>query len=116
MHDRRQAARALTLTVGFAGGSRVERSRRLPPGASAHTDDLRDLAYDLLASLGLHRARVRGLALRCDDLVDATAVAEQLSFDPERAHRLTAEKAVDQLNKRFGPRTAGPAATYRHGG
>ncbi|MFE7379106.1 hypothetical protein ACFU9F_01905 [Streptomyces zhihengii] len=44
MHDRRQAARALTLTVGFAGGSRVERSRRLPPGASAHTDDLRDLA------------------------------------------------------------------------
>ncbi|MFE7379107.1 hypothetical protein ACFU9F_01910 [Streptomyces zhihengii] len=48
--------------------------------------------------------------------MDATAVAEQLSFDPERAHRLTAEKAADQLNKRFGPRTAGPAATYRHGG
>ncbi|TXS52749.1 hypothetical protein [Streptomyces sp. t39] len=116
VRGRRQAARGLTLTVTFAGGNQIQRSRRLPLGASAHTDDLRDLGYDLLASLGLQRARVRGLALRCDDLVDASAVAEQLSFEPERAHRLSAEKAVDQLNKRFGPRTAGPAATYRHAG
>ncbi|MBM9624198.1 DNA polymerase Y family protein [Streptomyces zhihengii] len=116
LRGRRQAARALTLTVGFAGGSQIERSRRLSLGASAHTDDLRDLAYDLLASLGLQRARVRGLTLRCDDLVDAATVAEQLSFEPERAHRLTAEKAVDRLNQRFGPRTAEPAATYRHAG
>ncbi|MFD0427353.1 hypothetical protein ACFQ60_01935 [Streptomyces zhihengii] len=50
LRGRRQAARALTLTVGFAGGSQIERSRRLSLGASAHTDDLRDLAYDLLAS------------------------------------------------------------------
>nr|WP_187283466.1 hypothetical protein [Streptomyces sp. t39] len=106
----------LTVTVACAGGSQVERGCRLPLGASAHTDDLRDLAHDLLASLGIQRVRVRGLALRCEDLVDAAVVAEQLSFEPERAHRLTAEKAVDQLNNRFGPRTAGPAATYRRAG
>lgn len=52
----------------------------------------------------------------CSAAVDATTVAEQLSFEPERAHRLRAARAVDQLNKRFGPRTAGPAATYRHAG
>ncbi|MER6319113.1 hypothetical protein ABT237_35980 [Streptomyces sp. NPDC001581] len=67
-------------------------------------------------ALGLQRARVRGIALRCEQLVDAAAVAEQLSFDQGRERRLRAEKAIDLLNARFGSGTVGPAASYRQTG
>lgn len=66
--------------------------------------------------MGLQRARVRAVALRCEQLVDAAAVAEQLSFDAGREHRLRAEQAIDALNLRFGSGTVGPAASYLQAG
>ncbi|MFF3091541.1 hypothetical protein ACFVRB_41835 [Streptomyces nojiriensis] len=66
--------------------------------------------------LGFQRTRVRGIALRCEQLVDAAAVAEQLSFDQGRDRRLRADKAIDLLNAPFGSGAVGPAASYRQAG
>ncbi|WP_406301078.1 hypothetical protein OHA61_00190 [Streptomyces sp. NBC_00885] len=116
LRGRRQAAKAVTLTLTFAGSGQLIRSRQLPGGPSAHTDDLRDLAYDLYRSMALQRARVRAVAIRGEQLVAAETVAEQLSLDAMREDRLRAERAVDALNRRFGPGTVGPAASHRHAG
>jgi DNA polymerase-4 len=116
LRTRRQAAKAVTMTVTFADRTQIHRSRQLPGGSSAHTDDLRDVAYDMYRALGLQRARVRAVALRCEQLVDAAAASEQLSFDADREHRLRAEQAIDALNARFGSGTVGPAASYLQAG
>ncbi|MFJ8142313.1 hypothetical protein [Streptomyces sp. NPDC096013] len=73
---RGQAARPLTLS--FAGGPKREKTRRLSE-PSAHADDLRLLAYQVMDAAGLQRGRLTGLALRGEDLVDAVLVAEQLT-------------------------------------
>ncbi|MCX5197633.1 hypothetical protein OOK31_27695 [Streptomyces sp. NBC_00249] len=109
LRGRRQAARALTLTLHFAGGARWERSRRLTE-PSAHDEDLRTLAYRLMDAAGLQRARLTGMTLRAEDLTGAAAVTRQLSLDPVREARLTVEAAVDRANARFGAGTVGPAA------
>ncbi|MEU6366981.1 hypothetical protein ABZ876_14930 [Streptomyces sp. NPDC046931] len=114
LRRRGQAARALTLTLRFAGGSRRDKTRRLPE-ASAHDDDLRVTAYRLIDAAGLQRGRLTGLVLRGDDLVDAERVAEQLSLDPARASRLLAEEVMDRIRDRFGPGVIGPAATRLRG-
>ncbi|WP_416371166.1 hypothetical protein [Streptomyces sp. MB09-01] len=46
LRTRRQAARTITMTVTLADRSQVHRSRQLPGGPSAHTEDLRDTAYE----------------------------------------------------------------------
>jgi DNA polymerase-4 len=109
---RGQAARALTLTLTFAGGSSWEKTRRLT-APSAHEDDLRQLAYQLMDSAGLQRGRLTGLALKGEDLVDADQVAWQLSLDEAREARLAAEGAVDRVRDKFGPQVIGPAAVFR---
>ncbi|MFI9343991.1 hypothetical protein ACIG0D_22405 [Streptomyces sp. NPDC052773] len=55
MRRRGQAARALTLTLRFAGGTSREKTRRLAE-PSAHDDDLRQLAHQLMDAAGLHVA------------------------------------------------------------
>ncbi|MFJ9250480.1 hypothetical protein [Streptomyces sp. NPDC101776] len=112
LRRREQAARALTLTLSFAGGPKWEKTRRMVE-PSAHEDDLRQIAYRLMDAAGLQRGRLTGLALRGEDLVDAGLVAEQLSLDTARQARLVAESAADRIRARFGPGVIGPAATYR---
>ncbi|MGW3312114.1 DNA polymerase Y family protein [Streptomyces sp. NPDC001073] len=112
LRRRGQAARALTLTLSFAGGPAWEKTRRLAE-PSAHEDDLRLLAYQLMDAAGLQRGRLTGLALRGEDLVGAGQVAEQLSLDVARQARLVAESAADRIRAKFGPDAIGPAATYR---
>ncbi|MFJ9862369.1 hypothetical protein ACIRVN_33455 [Streptomyces albogriseolus] len=112
LRRRGQAARALTLTLRFADGTSWEKTRRLTE-PSAHDDDLRTLAYQLMDAAGLQRGRLTGIALKGADLVDADQVAQQISLDTAREARLVAEAAMDRIRDKFGPRIIGPATT-RH--
>jgi DNA polymerase-4 len=113
LRRRHQAARGLTLTLTFAGGGRWEKTRRLTE-PSAHDDDLRTTAYQLMDAAGLQRGRLTALALRGEDLIDADQVAEQISLDDAREARLAAEAAVDRVRAKYGPGIIGPAAAFRH--
>jgi DNA polymerase-4 len=112
LRGRGQAARALTLTLKFTGGSSWEKTRRLK-APSAHEDDLRRLAYQLMDAAGLQRGRLTGLTLKGEDLVDADQAPRQLSLDDSREARLAAETAVDRVRDKFGPQVIGPAAVFR---
>ncbi|MFJ1868627.1 hypothetical protein ACIOD1_28895 [Streptomyces sp. NPDC088097] len=111
LRGRRQAARALSLTLQFVGGTRWEKTRRLTE-ASAHEEDLRTLAYRLMDAAGLQRARLTGMVLRAEDLTGAAGLTRQLTLDPVREARLTVEAAVDRANARFGPGTVAPASAF----
>ncbi|MEU7028801.1 hypothetical protein AB0A60_19190 [Streptomyces sp. NPDC046275] len=112
LRRRTQAARALTLQLAFAGGGQWEKTRRLAE-PSAHEEDLRALAYQLMDAAGLQRGRLTGITLRGEDLVDADQVAEQISLDAGREARLVAERAVDRVRDKFGPDVIGPASVLR---
>jgi DNA polymerase-4 len=110
---RGQAARALTLTLKFAGGSTWARTRRLAE-PSHHDDDLRGAAYQLMDAARLQRGRLTGLTLKAEDLLDADQVAQQISLDTAREERLVAEAAIDRVRDKYGPDVIGPAAAFRH--
>ncbi|MDX6330705.1 MAG: hypothetical protein QOI83_3088 [Streptomycetaceae bacterium] len=103
-----QVARSLTLTVRYADRSTTTRTRVLPE-PTGHTVALTDTAYRLYASLGLQRARVRGVSLRAEGLTAAGLAARQLTFDPgdDKARRV--EAAADRARSRFGPSAVRPA-------
>ena len=104
-----QAAQALTLTLRCAGGTSWDTTRRLPE-PSAHDEDLRTLAYQLMDAAGLQRARLTGIVLKAAHLIDADQVAQQISLDAARESRLVAEQAMDRIRDKFGPASIGPAA------
>ncbi|MFG2636728.1 hypothetical protein ACGFX8_23105 [Streptomyces sp. NPDC048362] len=113
LRRRGQAAQALTLTLKFAGGASWEKTRRLTE-PSGHEGDLRTVAYQLMDAAGLQRARLTGIALKGEDLLDAGRVAQQISLDQARESRLLAEAAMDRIRDKFGPGAIGPAATATH--
>lgn len=113
LRRRGQAARALTLTLKFAGGSTWAKTRRLAE-PSHHDDDLRTVAYQLMDAAGLQRGRLTGLMLKGEDLLDADQVAQQISLDTARESRLVAEAAIDRVRDKYGPDVIGPAAAFRH--
>ncbi|MFJ5711198.1 DNA polymerase thumb domain-containing protein [Streptomyces sp. NPDC093105] len=104
-----QVCRSLALTVRYADRSTTSRSRTLPE-PTAHGAALTALAYALHDSLGLQRARVRGVALRAEGLGPAERAAHQLTFDPadEKARRI--EAVADRARAKFGPRAILPGS------
>ncbi|MCD9904789.1 hypothetical protein LUR56_41025 [Streptomyces sp. MT29] len=106
-----QATARLTITVRYADSSTTTRQQALAE-PSNHTANLARTAYDLYGKLGLQRARVRSITVRCEQLMDAARATEQLSLDPHATSVLVAEGAIDALNRRFGPGTVRSAATY----
>ncbi|MFF4409878.1 hypothetical protein [Streptomyces sp. NPDC001404] len=102
-------ATELQLQLRMHDRTFLTRSRKLP-AATAHTADLRECAYRLLGSLRLERARIRGVMVRADHLLDADRVAEQISMDRTEENLRRIETAVDRANRRFGPGTVRPAA------
>ncbi|MGW3308284.1 hypothetical protein ACWDG9_17050 [Streptomyces sp. NPDC001073] len=96
----------------MVAGHRLRGEERQPCD-SAHDDDLRGLAYQLMDAAVLQRGRLTGLALRADDLVGAGRIAEQISLDTGREDRLAAEHVSDLIRDKFGPRVIGPAGALR---
>ncbi|MBT2369631.1 hypothetical protein J7E88_31270 [Streptomyces sp. ISL-10] len=109
MRGEHEVCRSLSLTVRYADRSTTTRSRTLRE-PTAHSAALVDTAYALHASLGLQRARVRGLSLRAEGLMPAEQAARQLTFDPadERARRI--EAVADRARARFGPGAVVPGS------
>ncbi|WP_240136519.1 DNA polymerase Y family protein [Streptomyces sp. MUM 178J] len=103
MRAEKQVCRSLTLVVRYADRSTTTRSRTLRE-PSAHSAALTSAAYRLLGSLGLQRARVRGLTLRAEDLTPAERAARQLSLDPEDERARRIEAVADRARARFGPK------------
>ncbi|MFF4539982.1 hypothetical protein [Streptomyces aureus] len=110
LRRRGQAARGLTLTLRFAGGTTWDKTRRLTE-ASAHDDDLRTTAYRLIDAAGLQRGRITGITLKAEDLIASGRVAEQISLDRAREARLVAEEVSDRIRAKFGPAAIRPATT-----
>ncbi|MEV8587440.1 hypothetical protein AB0424_10955 [Streptomyces sp. NPDC051180] len=109
LRTERQVCRSLAVTVRYADRTTTTRSRALPE-PTAHTAALTALAYAVHDSLGLQRARVRGIALRAEGLTDAEGSAHQLSLDPadEKARRI--EAVADLARAKFGPRAVLPGS------
>ncbi|GAA1942336.1 hypothetical protein GCM10009837_80550 [Streptomyces durmitorensis] len=102
MRDEDQVCRSLTLTVRYADRSTTTRTRTLPE-PTAHSSALTGSAYRMYETLGLQRARVRGISLRAEGLAPAEHAAHQLMFDPvdDRARRI--EAVADRARAKFGP-------------
>lgn len=105
---RHQITGALSLELVFADGSTVSRTRQLTE-PSAHTHDLRAVLYRMVDSLGLQRARVRGITAAADRIASFGSASGQISLDSVREDRLLVEPVTDALNERFGAGTVRPA-------
>ncbi|MFE5713454.1 hypothetical protein ACFQ7J_21895 [Streptomyces sp. NPDC056501] len=113
LRGRGQIARALTLSVRLADGSRVERTRKLPT-PSGHTEDLRTAVWKSWDALAFQRARVRRVTITAEELTAAEdGPGTQLSLDPVREARLRIEPVLDRLNARWGHPVVWPAGAYR---
>lgn len=104
-----QVTGRITLTMRYADRSSTTRMRKLPEPTN-HSPALAATALGLLTALGLQRARVRGFAIRADNLLPADTAHRQLSMDPGEDRARAAEAAADRARRRFGPKAAGPAA------
>ncbi|MFI2360977.1 DNA polymerase thumb domain-containing protein [Streptomyces anulatus] len=103
-----QVAAGLTITVRYADGATTTRTRALPE-ATHHTMLLARSAYDLYATLGLQRARVRSITLRGENLSPAEHAARQLTFDHTVDKALLIEAVQDRARRRYGTDVIKPA-------
>ncbi|WP_415939916.1 DNA polymerase Y family protein [Streptomyces sp. 039-1] len=104
-----QIAAGVTLTVRYADASSTRRSRTLPE-ATQHTVLLARTAYALYDSLGLQRARVRGITLRADALRSDDRGSRQLTLDDRDEKPLAIEAVADRARARYGQNLLYPAA------
>ncbi|MGW2707325.1 DNA polymerase Y family protein [Streptomyces sp. NPDC001340] len=103
-----QIATGVTCTIRYADTSATRRSRTLPE-ATQHTVLLARAAYTVYDSLGLQRARVRGIALRADALRPADQATRQLTLDAGDDKPLAIEAAADRARARYGHHVLYPA-------
>ncbi|MGW3850213.1 DNA polymerase Y family protein [Streptomyces fagopyri] len=108
LRGERQVAGRITLTVRYADRSSTTRSRT-PAEPTNHSPALAATALGLLTALGLQRARVRGFAIRADDLLPAGGAHRQLSLDPGDTRARATEAAADRARRRFGADAVRPA-------
>ncbi|MER6738715.1 DNA polymerase Y family protein [Streptomyces puniciscabiei] len=100
-----QIATGVTCTIRYADSSATRRSRTLQ-----HTILLARAAYAVYDSLGLQRARVRGIALRADALRPADQATRQLTLDAGDDKSLAIEAVADRARARYGHHVLYPAA------
>ncbi|MFF2230834.1 DNA polymerase Y family protein [Streptomyces anulatus] len=103
-----QVAAGLTITIRYADGATTTRTRTLPE-TTHHTMLLARSAYDLYATLGLQRARVRSITLRGENLSPAEHATRQLTFDHTIDKTLLIEAVQDRARRRYGTDIIKPA-------
>lgn len=108
LRSSRRRTRRITLTVRYADQSVTARSRVLREPADRSTELARAAAL-IYRGLGLQRARVRGIELRADELLESSHDPRQLSLDPREQRRDALEAAADRARARFGPDAVRPA-------
>jgi len=103
-------ARTVTVKLRLANFTTMTRSRTLSePTDVAHR--IYATACALHAASGLDRAvRLRLVGVRATGLMPASAAAMQLAFGDRPAGWREAERAVDQIARRFGAGAVRPAA------
>lgn len=102
-------AQGLTCTIRYADQTATRRSRTLAE-ATFHTVLLARAAYAVYESLGLQRARVRGIALRADTLQPAANATRQLTLDGSDDKPLAIQAVIDRVRARFGHGVLHPAS------
>ncbi|WP_189134266.1 DNA polymerase Y family protein [Wenjunlia tyrosinilytica] len=107
-----QVAHTVVLTVRYADRSTTTRSRT-PRDPTNSTAALTTCVYGIHESLGLQRARLRGLVMRAEGLTAAESTPRQLSLDPEDERIRRLEAAADRAAARFAAGAVTPAALLR---
>lgn len=114
-HRMRQAGlvgRVVTLSLRMADFTEVTRSTTLR-APTDHTDEIYAHAVKLYDRLGLQRIRIRRVGVRVEQISDAAETAWQPDLlAAERGWR-EAERAVDAVMERFGPRAVQRAVLTR---
>ena len=100
MRERGLVSRTVGIKIRFADFSTVTRVRTLPTWTDS-TSAVYSVAAELFAGLALDRPRIRLVGVRCENLLDAGAVVQQLSFD-------------DLIADRVSPIDQPPATRQRH--
>ncbi|GHE13790.1 DinB/UmuC family translesion DNA polymerase [Streptomyces alanosinicus] len=102
-------AQGLTCTTRYADRSATRRSRTLPE-ATQHTLLLARAVYAVYESLGLQRARVRGITLLADALLPEAKATRQLTLDSNDDRPFAIEAVADRALARFGHGVLYPAS------
>jgi DNA polymerase IV len=103
-------ARTVSVKIRLASFKTMTRSRTLPYPTDV-THEIYATACSLYSSAGLDRgAQLRLVGVRVSGLVPATGANAQLTFDDRPVGWREAERAVDQIARRFGSRAVRPAA------
>jgi DNA polymerase-4 len=104
VRDRGFVARTVGIKIRFADFTTVTRVRTLSTWTDT-TATIYDTAAELYGALKLDRPRIRLVGVKCENLREPSAVAEQLSFDdlltgaaPARA----TDPVLDAARQRFG--------------
>jgi DNA polymerase IV len=104
--------RTIAVKLRRADFSTISRSRTLRDP----TDLARDIyatACALYEAAGLERVRLRLVGVRVENLGPADEVSHQLSLGEQESGWREAERAVDQVARRFGTGTVRPASLVR---
>jgi DNA polymerase-4 len=106
--------RTVTLKVRFSDFTTITRARTLrEPTDSGRT--LHEAAVGLFDALGLQRARIRLVGVRCSGLTETGQTPIQgMIGEPEHGWR-DADRAVDRARARFGPGSVRPASLIEGG-
>jgi DNA polymerase IV len=80
VRERGFVARTVGIKIRFANFATVTRVRTLPTWTDA-TSAIYAVAAELYAALDLDRPRIRLVGVKCENLLAASGVSEQLSFD-----------------------------------
>jgi DNA polymerase IV len=101
-------ARTVVVKLRLANFTTITRSRTLPePTDVART--IHQTACTLYEAAGLDRARLRLVGVRVTGLVPASAAVTQLALGEEPSPWREAERAVDEITRRFGRDAVRPA-------